>query len=245
MSLNTQLSKEARLIFNIFYMAANTARMEEELPPASMIIAGGAIRDLYFDRKHTRDLDMYFDSTMIDPHEFARNLKRINVDEVARLAGFSGASIIRASEAPAAYPVGGMWENLTAQQVQATSTSGSGSKMDPGGKAHPLQAVEEFICFVDGQRFQVELMTLSMNPAKYVQTHFAVKLSRCYFDGKSIKYTNDFFEDARNKTLTVACPVEHARFERLFSYYLPKMKSYFPDFDVRIDLNQMNASRRY
>lgn len=248
MSLNSQLSKEIRFIFNLFNEAAWGASMEDgDLPTDTLILAGGAIRDLYFDRPHVRDLDMYFNSSFIDPLEFARNLKRIDVDAAARAAGFSTAAIHRASDVPqpmAVAPWGHLGHlvatSLAVQQVQATSSSGSGSKIDPGGKAHPLQGVEEFVCYVDGDRFNVELMTVSMSPADYVNTHFAVKLSRCYYDGNRVRYTQDFFEDARNKTITVACPVEHARFERLFSYYLPKLKSYFPDFDVRVDLRQMN-----
>lgn len=120
------------------------------------------------------------------------------------------------------------------------SSSAGGQKM---GTAHPLKSVEEFrVVFNDTFYIDIELMGVSKNPIDYVMTHFAVKLSRAYYDGAGVHFTSDFMQDVTNKTLTVACPVEHARFERLFTYYLPKMKRYFPDFDVRVDLNAMNPS---
>lgn len=249
----------------MFNKAAQGANMNDNsapLPTGSLIIAGGAIRDLYFDRGSARDIDLYFNSCDIDPHEFARCLKRLDIAAEARNAGFWEAAMIRVSDQPqsAFQDPTDIWATfnrlVSGQQVtQSTATSSipkqyasngqtsaSGNKMDPGGRAHPLQGVEEFIFHINGHRFTVELMTVAMSPVEYVKTHFAVKLSRCYFDGIQTRYTTDFFEDARNKTITVACPIEHARFDRLFSYYLPKMKTYFPDFDVRVDLTQMNKS---
>lgn len=141
-------------------------------------------------------------------------------------------------------PRHGQYLNHVIERLQGINTkrssSAGGQKM---GTAHPLKSVEEFrVVFNDGYYIDVELMGVAKSPIDYVMTHFAVKLSRAYYDGAGVHFTSDFMQDATNKTLTVACPVEHARFERLFTYYLPKMKRYFPDFDVRVDLNAMNPS---
>ncbi|MNE80710.1 hypothetical protein D3C80_1773070 [compost metagenome] len=130
-------------------------------------------------------------------------------------------------------------ERLRNQNTKRSSSAG-GQKV---GTAHPLKSVEEFrVVFDDGFYIDIELMGVAKSPIDYVMNQFAVKLSRAYYDGAGVHFTSDFMQDATNKTLTVACPVEHARFERLFSYYLPKMKRYFPDFDVRVDLNAMNPN---
>lgn len=270
MSQNPKLSDEHKFIYDFFKRAASMSYMDgnpETMPSTSLIQAGGSIRDLYFKRP-AKDVDLYFDSTTIDPHEYARSLKMIDIDAMARQYGFSSARLVRFDEpqlkerddvaqrqthAAVAYAqqliqsmaAGGSLPGTiptlygSVQAVSAApSGSASGSKI---GRVHPLKSIETFGMIIDErQRINIELMAVAMSPVDYVMTNFAVKLSRCFYDGNVIKYTPDFFTDVRNKTITVACRVEHARFERLFSYYLPKLKSYFPDFDVRIDLDSMN-----
>lgn len=278
MSLNTKLSKEAQFAYHVFSVAAQgSIRDSKYATHNNLIMAGGAIRDLYFDRSNTRDLDLYFDGTTVGADQFAYHLKTMDIDRMAREHGFEGAVLIRRGSAdgqnlmqagdgflsigltttPSAWfaPSGAATANAVAAistgypvaGVQAShSNSGSGSKQDPAGRVHPLRSVEEFTLKIDGYKlYDIELMNVAMDPIEYVMEHFAIKLSRCYYDGKAVRYTNDFFTDAKNKTLTVACPIEHARFERLFSYYLPKMKHYFPDFSVRVDLDAMNSGSSF
>ena len=293
-----RLSKELQFIVHLFQTAI---RKNCEVENTQLILAGGAVRDTYFENRanQVRDLDLYYNTNVIDPESFARALKALDVDAMGRAAGFRSVELERENEpddttspsfwatsvampaqslylsgigahgivvssngsvsinsgsattpAPTAAPSAPQaptpyqWHTPAGLQVQATSGGGSasGSKIDKEGKIHPLRGIEEFICYIDGREYYVELMAVSMDPIAYVMREFAVKLSRCYYDGNKLTYTPDFFTDARNKTLTVACRVENARFERLFSYYLPKMRSYFPDFDVRVDLDQMNRS---
>lgn len=264
--------------------------------PADMIIAGGAIRDLYFNRE-SRDVDLYYNTKNINAASFANCLNRLDIEAMARAAGFESVSIRRNSDGTLiGKPTdteGEDWGDVSedakitlrswatvyhrciqggqspAQAVMAAhqgvpqaalfffstslrqyithliehGPSGSSSAGGANGKStHPLQSVEEFrVIFDDYHHVDVELMGVASAPVDYIMTHFAVKLSRAYYDGRGVHFTSDFMRDALNKTLTVACPVEHARFERLFSYYLPKMKKYFPDFDVRVDLNAMNG----
>lgn len=274
MSQNPKLSSEHKFIYDFFKRAASMSYMDgnpESMPSTALIQAGGSIRDLYFKRP-AKDVDLYFNSNSIDSHEFARSLKMIDLDAMARQYGFSSARLVRFDEPqqkqqddamsstsyaaylaaaqqviaaaglplstiPQLYSSGAITSSHAVQA--AASGSASGSKI---GRVHPLKSVETFGMVLDErlQSINVELIAVAMDPVDYVMTNFAVKLSRCYYEGNVIKYTPDFFTDARNKTITVACRVEHARFERLFSYYLPKLKSYFPDFDVRIDLDSMN-----
>lgn len=298
-----RLSKELQFIVQLFQTAIrNTCEVED----TQLILAGGAVRDTYFENRanSVRDLDLYYNTNVIDPETFARALKQLDVDALGRAAGFRSVELERENEpedaspsfwgevsvgnarvainqyvmginagqiyyssqggatiaAPVAQPVPAVpqptqapqpaqvqqyqWHQPAGMQIQAAPAHGqgsaSGSKIDKTGKIHPLRGIEEFTCYIDGREYYVELMSVAMNPVDYVMKEFAVKLSRCYYDGNKLTYTPDFFTDARNKTLTVACRVENARFERLFSYYLPKMRSYFPDFEVRVDLDQMN-----
>jgi hypothetical protein len=272
MSLNKRLPDHTRFAYDIF--AAALMRVTPNNTPSDLgveggslrssglIIAGGAVRDLYFG-KDVRDVDLYFNGSVVNLTDLATELHCLDVDRMARERGFESAALIRRnapvtkSTAPddvqsASIPIGGMWAVPTGQgfyQISASApkastgsggNSGSGSKQDAHGKQHPLRSVEEFTLRINDQHFDIELMDVAMNPIDYVMTHFAVKLCRCYYDGTAVRYTPDFFSDAQNKTLTVACAIEHARLERLFSYYLPKLQYYFPDFTVRVDLNAMN-----
>jgi len=311
MSQNKQLSKEARFIYQVFQTASAMSRArfrdgkmtnadEIQIMPKmgdrDFIIAGGAIRDLYFGRQ-SRDIDLYYNTNAIDPASFANCLQRIDISAMARAAGFESVTIRRNSDGtmigkqPAedgedwgdvsedarialrqwasyyhraragggdsAYSVRYAHSHVpSANQYMldranhdyvvylietgdANSGSASGSNIK---SSHPLKSVEEFrVIFDEFNYVDVELMGVAAHPIEYMTTHFAVKLSRAYYDGAGVHFTSDFMQDARNKTLTVACPVEHARFDRLFSYYLPKMKKYFPDFEVRVDLNAMNG----
>lgn len=303
MSMNKQLSKEARFAYKVFQAAAQKAggyKIPQSGCDQNVIIAGGAIRDLYFDRP-SRDVDIYYNATAISASGFATALKNLDIAKMARDAGFESVSVTRLSDgskmgkdtSPAGneedwgdvsddqkaileafadryvyFIQSGVNPSLALIQAHGTVTSANnillgnlransyvrhviqrlqgraqgsagGNKM---GKAHPLKSVEEFRIVLDDRIYvEIELMGVESKPVDYVMSHFAVKLSRAYYDGQGVHFTSEFMSDARNKTITVACPVQHARFDRLFSYYLPKMKKYFPDFDVRIDLNAMNG----
>lgn len=310
MSQNKQLPKEARFVYQVFQTASAMSQNRfrdgkktsggEIMPKGgdkNVIIAGGAVRDLYFGRQ-SRDVDVYYNTNEIDAASFANCLNRLDIGAMARAAGFQSVTIRRNSDgtmigkrsqadedgedwgdvsedarialrAFASYfhnAVGGGMPKHDAvlhahrmvpdanahMQARAnhdyvvyliesggSNGSSSGSKM---ASTHPLKSVEEFrFIFDDHNYVDVELMGVAALPVNYMMSHFAIKLSRAYYDGAGVHFTSDFMQDARNKTLTVACPIEHARFDRLFSYYLPKMKKYFPDFEVRVDLNAMNG----
>ena len=308
MSMNKQLSKEARFAYQIFQAAGQKAGqyvIPSNRRDDNVIIAGGAIRDLYFG-PDMRDIDIYYSATAITDRDFAMALNNLDISKLGREAGYSSIEVIRLSDnsrmglqssdggdeedwgdvsddakivieafadrylyyynqgyghtsaileahrqvrsANAVLSLPGVRHGqylahvieLLKKSTAKRSSSAGGQKL---GTAHPLKSVEEFrVIFNDDFYVEVELMGVEKNPIDYVMSHFAVKLSRAYYDGAGIHFTSDFMQDATNKTLTVACPVEHARFERLFSYYLPKLKRYFPDFDVRVDLNAMNPS---
>lgn len=311
LQLTKQLTKESMFAYRVLQQAAGKAGKyptTQDGSDGNIIIAGGAIRDLYFDRE-SRDVDIYYNSSVIAPADFATAFKNVNAKKLAAEFGFDSVEIIRLSDntkmGTGGENDGEDWGDvddrtkieltnfvdwiihfksvgdsfsvaiLRAHQqmpmiqsklknqgaeyhfvqkllrqaniganvkTRSGNNSGVGSKM---GRAHPLKSVEEFQFIFNGNRWDalhVELMAVERSPIEYVREHFAVKLSRAYFDGHGIHFTPDFMQDARGKTITVACPVEHARFERLFSYYLPKMQSYFPDFDIRVDLKAMNGS---
>lgn len=309
MSQNKQLSKEARFIYQVFQTAAavsmsrfrdgkmtSTGEISPKGGDRNIIIAGGAIRDLYFGRQG-RDVDLYYDIDEIDPAAFASALNRIDIGNLARQAGFESVSIRRNSDGSLigkrpVDPDGEDWGDVSEDarislrawasvfnrlyaggydkhnaildahkavpdanlhmQMRANHDyvvylieSGVGTNSSSGGsnasKSHPLKSIEEFrVTFDDRRTVDIELMGIKGAPVDYMMSHFAVKLSRAYYDGAGVHFTSDFMQDARNKTLTVACPIEHAKFDRLFSYYLPKMKKYFPDFEIKVDLNAMN-----
>lgn len=311
MSQNKQLSKEARFIYQVFQTASAMSRAQfrdgkmseaskQQIMPKmgdrDVIIAGGAVRDLYFNRP-SRDIDLYYNTNVIDAASFANCLNRLDIGAMAREAGFQSVSIRRNSDGtmigkqpkgeegedwgdvsedaritlrdwasfyhraingggssqyavqyahqhvPAANKY--MLDRVNHKYVEHLVRTGSDNGSSSGSNtksSHPLKSVEEFrVIFDEFNYVDVELMGVAAKPVEYMTTHFAVKLSRAYYDGAGVHFTSDFMQDARNKTLTVACPIEHARFDRLFSYYLPKMKKYFPDFEVRIDLNAMNG----
>lgn len=311
MSQNKMLSKEARFIYQVFQTASAMSRARfrdgkmtngdaiQIMPPGGdrdIIVAGGAVRDLYFNRQ-SRDVDLYYNTNEIEPASFANCLSRLDLGAMARQAGFESVTIRRNSDGSmlgkpvdsdgedwgdvsedarihlrnwAAYYhraiAGGNNANQAVQYahqnapdanrymldranhdyiaylVASGGSGGSSAGGSNGSSTHPLKSVEEFSVTFDGyHRVDVELMGVEAQPIQYMMSHFAVKLSRAYYDGTGVHFTSDFMQDARNKTLTVACPIEHARFDRLFSYYLPKMKKYFPDFEVRVDLNAMNG----
>lgn len=285
-----QLPKSIQFIFKHFERCMMDAaefeviknRREAGSTPVPLIIAGGAVRDAYFDHP-TRDLDFYVQEGSYDPSVFAAMLEdERDFDEVARAAGYRSGEIVRHGGEDDIHPdvaavmamidegliprdhhfsssskgsreqAEFLLERYTLSVIQSAygaprkkttkinpsnSGSGSGSKI---GSTHPLRGIETFTVYLDNERYEIELMTVKSDPVDYVMDDFAVKLCRCYFDGHGVHYTRDFMQDAQNKTLTVACRVDNARMERLFSYYLPKLQHYFPDFDVRVDLQAMN-----
>ncbi|MNC21793.1 hypothetical protein D3C75_697780 [compost metagenome] len=312
MSQNKQLPKEARFVYQVFQTASAMSRARfrdgkmtnaeaiqvmPKMGDRDVIIAGGAVRDLYFGRS-SRDVDVYYNAKEIDAASFANCLNRLDINAMARAAGFQSVTVRRNSDGTMIGKKsqddedGEDWGDVSEDarialrswatyyhnaisggflprdavlyahkhvpdanvhmQVRANhdyvtylvesggqSGSSSGSKM---ASTHPLKSVEEFRFIFDEYNYvDVELMGVAAKPIEYMMSHFAIKLSRAYYDGAGVHFTSDFMQDARNKTLTVACPIEHARFDRLFSYYLPKMKKYFPDFEVRVDLNAMNG----
>lgn len=290
-----QLPKSIQFIFKHFERCMMDAaefeviknRREAGNTPVPLIIAGGAVRDTYFDHP-TRDLDFYVQEGSYDPSVFAAMLEdEHDFDEAARAAGYRSGEIVRHGNDEDMHPhlaavmdmidqglipsrftaitneqekrdyakslldmyslemlqdaygkPRGKKASLSANATQSSNSgSASGSKI---GSTHPLRGIETFTVYLDNERYEIELMTVKSDPVDYVMNDFAVKLCRCYFDGHGIHYTRDFMQDAQNKTLTVACRVDNARMERLFSYYLPKLQHYFPDFDVRVDLQAMN-----
>lgn len=253
MSTSKQLPHEKRFIFEIIQKAAIIAGFESDFSiNHNLIIAGGAIRDVYFDR-NSRDLDVYFNNTLLNTERFVDKLSNISLSDVLQDSTYRTLTIdykgIKSGidyDTPQTDTLGASTPIVsTVSKLDLTKLNelqDNKSEYDDGDCDSPLHSVHIFHFILDGQLIEVELMSISMNPIKYIMKYFAIKLSRCYYDGLRLHFTSDFHQDADNKTLTLACPVTDVRFKRLFTFYLPKMKRYFPDFIIQVDLDQMNST---
>lgn len=80
-----------------------------------------------------------------------------------------------------------------------------------------------------------QLIYITTTVQYHINNDFIVNFSKAYYDGHRVRYTKQFLSDALNKTITVSRPFAHEKEAmHVTEYYLPKIKAKFPDFTVQM-----------
>ena len=177
------------------------------------IIAGGAIRDLYLGRS-SNDIDVYI------------NLQDMGYSHYRAKSGIifkrSGVVLNRIDE-------------LLGLMV---------------GTIHHTTATEDYqdglICVADCDNYKgrkIQFVFTRLEVEEEVK-RFGVHLSMAYFDNVKLHFTPEFLNDVKNHTLTIPSRIltDQNEWKRVAVRYLPKMKSYFPNYKIIIDITDMVES---
>lgn len=87
---------------------------------------------------------------------------------------------------------------------------------------------------VDHLKYQFIFVDHS-SPIDYVNTEFDVGLCKAYCDGSKLHYTKDFLQDATNKKITIVGGITNeAQLNRTMTHHIPKLQQKFPTFTVEV-----------
>lgn len=84
----------------------------------------------------------------------------------------------------------------------------------------------------DGTLYQI--VVLKIPPIEYINRFFDVGLCKVYFDGKRTVLTPDFTTDASNNTLTLCGDFNKLTLHRSIKYHIPKILKKYPNRQVII-----------
>lgn len=191
-------------------------KLKRFLADDDVIIAGGAIRDAYFE-KPISDIDIYYQ------HSLDRGVDGPQLENSETLKKL----LLPLAKAG----------SIASVDVKAVTPRDS-----RGWKPSDYYSFRFIRSIVDvvhsGQRYQ--LMATSMPPVEFVQKHFDVNLCRCWYDGVRMRYTGAFLRDARNKTLTIEGEMTKGEYKTMLNIHIPKLKEKYPDFTVIDTLRTKN-----
>lgn len=178
---------------------------------SSALIAGGAVRDLYFDILPT-DIDIFvwdprysdepaktvYDAHPDKEHDFWWNTLKLThkphshvPDEVYRVYDDE-------------YGVGGFGK-ITAV----------------------INVMKNFI--------PLQIIFTELKPIEHVNQYFDIGLCKAYCDGTKLRYTPDFMQDKKNKTFTiVGKDMTQEEFDYILSHHVPKLQHKYPGYKVCI-----------
>ena len=176
------------------------------------IIAGGMLRDVYFDQPY-RDIDIF----IWDPRTQYKNnggteLPLLDMHAYEKLFSIIGLS-------------GQILRNWVPGQG-GDEGSMEGRDILTSGLTH--------VCDMMINGFHYQFITLHTNPVEYVMKYFDTGICKVYCDGEKIRYTNDFLKDAENKTITICGRMTEDEFIATMERHIPKLISYYPSFTVMV-----------
>jgi len=188
----------------------------------SALIAGGAVRDTYF-KKFIMDIDIYLWDTKVSGEYFKDgkpNLK--DKDFLVTLLDLPR----NRDNVNVAYPVPHTSNRRKDDILAPPAASGSDSWFN--------NSITQ-ITNVAKNYMKYQLIVVECNPLEFVEKKFAMDISRCYCDGVKMRYTNEFLNDAKNRTLTIDGDLKYVEYAHMMKSYVPKMKRKFPNHRV-VDL---------
>lgn len=177
----------------------------------SALIAGGAIRDMYFQHP-IKDIDIF----LWDPDTKGNNechpadAGSINEKYITKLMDLD---VVQS------------W-----YRRDFAMRSGLGEDEEYMVTKHVTQ-----VWSVVKNELPYQLIFLNIKPLEFVEKHFDLALCKAYCDGYKIRYTKDFSIDAQRQTLTIC---SHGLTQRHFDYiletYLPRIKEKYPNFVAKV-----------
>lgn len=175
------------------------------------LIAGGAIRDMYFQRP-IKDIDIF----LWDPDVKGNTEKNLTAG-----IGINEKSITKLMDLDV---------NQSWYRRDFATRSGLGEDEEYAVTKHVTQ-----VWSVVKNEIPYQLIFLNIKPLEFVENHFDLAICKAYCDGYKIRYTKDFSIDAQRQTLTIC---SHGLTQRHFDYiletYLPRIKEKYPSFVPKV-----------
>lgn len=197
------------LNINRYDEVVRTLRLIQEAGFQSAVIAGGAVRDIYFDLMF-KDIDVF----VWDPRKSNESVPNI------------------------AHPKNGSEELQNILRLNPTKSRGYSDELHwvkqnytgdhTGGRVSNIwNVVKNFI------PYQI-ILTLKP-PVDFVNNHFDLGICKAYCDGTKFRYTPDFMRDAQNKCFTVvAKDMTEPEFIYTMHHHIPAIQHKYPGFSTRI-----------
>lgn len=139
------------------------------------ILAGGAIRDMYFNKAdQISDYDIFIKSNDQTSEQIEEIIRKVfpNLDYTTQL--FDS-------------------KYLTLEEQQDLA-----GDVKPGPNLQIADVWE-----VDEDQFKYQLIFTKERPVLHLEKYFDIGLCKAYCDGRKIRYTHDFLHDVNHKTMTI------------------------------------------
>jgi len=178
----------------------------------SAIIAGGAVRDLYF-QLMPRDIDIFlwdprYSSESVGQGHYAVDKAR-GKDVIWRIM-----NLRQAHNQP----------TIADDQISHTFRHGYGGNPSI---TNIYNVLKNFIPF--------QLIFLKENPLAHLNNHFDFGICKCYCDGYKFRFTRDFMHDVKHQKITlVAKDMTDDEYRYATTYHLPKIQAKFPGFRYEV-----------
>lgn len=172
----------------------------------STIIAGGYIRDLFFKNEY-KDVDIF----LWHP--------RYSDEKILSYSGviYQDFDINE--------------EFLLDYVVEPNEKLGSPLQTLPSKKMEYLYTISGIVDVWNVYHFdkdkQIQFIFVDEEPIDYIAYSFDIGLCMCYFDGKKIRYTNNFMKDYINKTITICGELSQEELDYTFKSFKKKISQLY------------------
>jgi len=171
------------------------------------ILAGGALRDDYMGKEHYEIADYDYFITDIS-----------KICETNKVSTDSAIDILIDQTFPNA--------DDSVQLFDTVYTA-------PGGRQKGSHAQIQSVWEIQEEMYTYQLIFTKHDPIIHVNKYFDIGFCKTYFDGKKIRYTNDFLHDVNNKTFTiVGDDLTQEQVEYAIFYHAGKLSVKYPEFTV-------------
>lgn len=182
----------------------------------SAVIAGGAVRDLYFEQ-FFRDVDIF----VWDPNFSDEDTNQFKVNQTGSLT--SWVDLLQLKLPISAYRAPTLSDDFIKRLYKEDETYVSSD-----GK---------IIAVYDALRslIPIQLIYTRIPPIDHVNKFFNLGLCKAYFDGRKFRFTPDFMHDARHKQFSiVGQDMTQQEWKRTIEEHIPRLSSRFPGYQTRV-----------
>jgi hypothetical protein len=194
-------------------------RQLQKVGYTSAIIAGGAVRDAYFDKPPV-DVDIFVwgethSNELLAPDA---RLTRKNIIKLLHLTDVRPLS--NENDSMDSF----VWDYIDSDEVVFASEAYYTKQL-----VHVLGVWNVYIADFETQ---YQIIILNKPPVVYATQYFDIGLCMCYCDGNKIRYTNEFLTDAKNQTITIAGDLTKSEYEYTIANRVQKMQQRFPGYKL-------------
>lgn len=193
----------------------------------SAVIAGGAVRDCYFDRDPA-DIDVYIpDRRILKYSNIPSDLCFVTNEEPtqAMLDLCNAHTMVKYTtynycKSPLIECVWNVYVNKPTTPIPAPAFTGD------------FQLVES----MPDHSADYQIVVTNIPVLEYINDYFDAGICICWHDGIKATYSPQFMHDANNKKITVCGKLTGPELERALKKHVAKLKSKFPNHTVDVDL---------